>query len=142
MFRYLVRRVLGAAVILLIVTVTMFYLFFAVPRDPARAFCTRTCSEETLQIIKRSFSFDKPIWVQFWEWLSGIFVGRDTPLGHCNAPCLGFSFYSRDNILDTILDRAPVTLSLTFGAAVVTVSIGVGAGLLAAAKQGTLIDSV
>ena len=48
--------------------------------------------------------------------LAGIFVGRDYGgLGHCPAPCLGFSFVNRAPVWETILDRFPLTLSLTIG---------------------------
>jgi peptide/nickel transport system permease protein len=141
MFRFLVRRVLGAMVILLIISAITFWLFYAVPRDPAMMSCGKNCTPESLAQIRKNLGIDHSIPVQYWYWLKGIFVGRDyTGFGHCDAPCLGYSFANNVPVLDTIMDRLPTTLSLAFGAAVVFLVLGVGAGMVAALKQGQFLD--
>ncbi|MFF5535770.1 ABC transporter permease [Streptomyces cinerochromogenes] len=143
MFRFLVRRILGAAVILLIISALVFVLFYAAPRDPARIACGKVCTPETLALVKKNLAISDPLPVQYWEWLKGLFVGRDySSFGHCDAPCLGFSFQSREPVLDTILDRFPTTVSLSLGAAVVFLFFGVGTGMLAAVKQGKALDKI
>ncbi|MEU6671616.1 ABC transporter permease [Streptomyces sp. NPDC046727] len=143
MFRFLVRRILGAAVILLIISALVFVLFYAAPRDPARIACGKVCTPETLALVKKNLAINDPLPVQYWEWLKGLFVGRDySSFGHCDAPCLGFSFQSREPVLDTILDRFPTTISLSLGAAVVFLLFGVGTGMLAAVKQGKALDKI
>ncbi|MET9448786.1 ABC transporter permease [Streptomyces cinerochromogenes] len=143
MFRFLVRRILGAAVILLIISALVFVLFYAAPRDPARIACGKVCTPETLALVRKNLAISDPLPVQYWEWLKGLFVGRDySSFGHCDAPCLGFSFQSREPVLDTILDRFPTTVSLSLGAAVVFLIFGVGTGMLAAVKQGKALDKI
>lgn len=143
MFRFLVRRILGAAVILLIISALVFVLFYAAPRDPARIACGKVCTPETLALVRKNLAISDPLPVQYWEWLKGLFVGRDySSFGHCDAPCLGFSFQSREPVLDTILDRFPTTVSLSLGAAVVFLFFGVGTGMLAAVKQGKALDKI
>ncbi|OYP15569.1 ABC transporter permease [Streptomyces sp. FBKL.4005] len=143
MFRFLVRRILGAAVILLIISALVFVLFYAAPRDPARIACGKVCTPETLELVRKNLAISDPLPVQYWEWLKGLIVGRDySSFGHCNAPCLGFSFQSREPVLDTILDRFPTTISLSLGAAVVFLIFGVGTGMLAAVKQGKALDKI
>ncbi|MEU3525955.1 ABC transporter permease [Streptomyces sp. NPDC038707] len=143
MFRFLVRRILGAAVILLIISALVFVLFYAAPRDPARIACGKVCTPETLELVKKNLGISDPLPVQYWEWLKGLFVGREyTSYGHCDAPCLGFSFQNREPVLDTILDRFPTTISLSLGAAVVFLIFGVGTGMLAAVKQGKPLDKI
>ncbi|BCM69255.1 MULTISPECIES: ABC transporter permease [Streptomyces] len=143
MFRFLVRRILGAAVILLIISALVFVLFYAAPRDPARIACGKVCTPETLELVRKNLAISDPLPVQYWEWLKGLFVGRDySSFGHCNAPCLGYSFQSREPVLDTILDRFPTTISLSLGAAVVFLTFGVGTGMLAAVKQGKALDKI
>ncbi|GAA2202337.1 ABC transporter permease [Streptomyces bangladeshensis] len=143
MFRFLVRRILGAAVILLIISALVFVLFYAAPRDPARIACGKVCTPETLELVRKNLAISDPLPVQYWEWLKGLFVGRDySSFGHCNAPCLGYSFQSREPVLDTILDRFPTTISLSLGAAVVFLIFGVGTGMLAAVKQGKALDKI
>ncbi|MFF1440494.1 ABC transporter permease [Streptomyces sp. NPDC058295] len=141
MFRFLVRRVTGALVILLIISAITFWLFYAVPRDPAMMSCGKNCTPENLAQIRKNLGIDHSIPVQYWYWLKGVFAGRDyTGYGYCDAPCFGYSFANNVPVFDTIMDRLPTTLSLAFGAAAVFLVLGVGAGMLAALKQGRFLD--
>ncbi|MFI9342421.1 ABC transporter permease [Streptomyces sp. NPDC052773] len=143
MFRFLARRILGAAVILLIISALVFVLFYAAPRDPARIACGKVCTQETLELVKQNLGIADPLPVQYWEWLKGLFVGRDyTSFGRCDAPCLGYSFQNREPVLDTILDRFPTTISLAIGSAAVFLLFGIGTGMLAAVKQGKALDKI
>src|SRR5690606_16835062 len=90
---FLIRRILGALVILMIISAVTFYLFYAVPRDPARAFCGKICRPETLDLIRHNLGMDEPLFVQYWHWLTAIVTGREfVQFGACPAPCLGYSF--------------------------------------------------
>ncbi|MGW4565289.1 ABC transporter permease [Streptomyces sp. NPDC004561] len=143
MLRFLVRRVLGAMVILLIISAVTFWLFYAIPRDPAMMSCGKNCTPDMLQQVRHNLGIDHPIPVQYWYWLKGLFVGRSYgDFGNCSAPCLGYSFANREPVLGTILDRLPLTLSLAFGSAAVFLVLGVGSGMLAAVKQGKWQDKV
>ncbi|MEW9527974.1 ABC transporter permease [Microbispora sp. NPDC049125] len=143
MTSFLLRRVLGALVILLIISAVTFYLFYAVPRDPARAFCGKICRPETLALIRHNLGMDEPLFVQYWHWLAGIFTGREfVQFGECPAPCLGYSFATQEPVFGAIVDRFPVTLSLTIGASVVILSFGILTGMLAAWKAGRPIDKI
>ncbi|MFF1924297.1 ABC transporter permease [Streptomyces sp. NPDC058221] len=143
MLRFLLRRTLGAAVILLIISALVFYLFYAAPRDPARVACGKVCTPETLALVRHNLGIADPIPVQYWHWLLGIFTGRDYGVyGHCPAPCLGYSFINHEPVFGTIIDRFPTTLSLSVGSAFVFVIFGVGAGMLAAVKQGKPLDKI
>ncbi|MFI6727864.1 ABC transporter permease [Streptomyces sp. R-74717] len=143
MLRFLLRRVVGAAVILLIISALVFVLFYTAPRDPARVACGKVCTPETLALVRQNLGIADPIPVQYWHWLQGVFVGRDyASYGHCPAPCLGYSFINREPVFGTIVDRFPTTLSLSVGSAFVFVIFGVGTGMLAAVKQGKLLDKV
>lgn len=141
MFRFLVRRVLGALVILLIISAVTFFLFYAIPRDPARMACGKVCPDDLLAQVRANLGIADPMPVQYWHWLEGIFVGRDyTGVGHCNAPCLGYSFTNDVPVYDTIKDRLPTTISLAIGGAFFFLIIGIGTGMLAAVKQGKFLD--
>ncbi|WP_181802544.1 ABC transporter permease [Streptomyces shenzhenensis] len=143
MFRFLVRRTLGALVILLIISAVTFWLFYAIPRDPATMSCGKNCTPDMLAQIRKNLGINHPVPVQYWEWLKGVFVGRDyAGFGHCDAPCFGYSFANREPVLGTILDRLPLTLSLAFGSAVVFLVFGIGTGMIAAVKQGKWQDKV
>ncbi|MEU9285253.1 ABC transporter permease [Streptomyces sp. NPDC048275] len=143
MLRFLVRRILGAVVTLLIISAVTFMLFYAVPRDPARLTCGKLCTPETLELIRHNMGISDPLPLQYWHWLTGIFMGRDYgSYGQCDAPCLGYSFVNREPVLATIMDRFPTTVSLAIGSSVVFLIGGIGAGMIAAVKQGKTLDKL
>ncbi|CAL9309447.1 ABC transporter permease [Streptomyces griseoincarnatus] len=142
MLQFLIRRLTGAVVIMFLIGAFTFFLFYTVPQDFAALSCGKNCSPENLAVIRENLGLDKPITTQFWEFMSGIVAGRDFPQGHCSAPCLGVSFESGEFVWDSIIDRFPLTLSLTVGGLVIFLILGLGSGLLAAWKRGTVVDKI
>ncbi|MEV1010353.1 ABC transporter permease [Streptomyces sp. NPDC049881] len=141
MLRFILRRSLGALAILLIISAVTFFLFYAIPRNPALLACGKgVCTQEQLAVVEHNLGIDKPIPQQYWEYMIGIFAGREFPAGSCPAPCLGFSFRDNRPVLDTILDRLPTTVSLAAGGTVVFLILGLAFGMIAAWRRGTLLD--
>ncbi|MEI5527779.1 ABC transporter permease [Streptomyces brasiliscabiei] len=140
MLQFLIRRLIGAVVIMFLIGAFTFFLFYTIPQDFAQLSCGKNCSPENIAVIRENLGLDKPITTQFWEFMSGIVVGRDFAVGHCSAPCLGVSFQSGNFVWDSIVDSFPLTLSLTLGGLVIFLVLGLGAGLLAAWKRGTAVD--
>ncbi|GAA3011530.1 ABC transporter permease [Streptosporangium longisporum] len=143
MLPFITRRTLGAVVTLVIISAVTFFLFFAVPADPARLACGKVCPPDLLEQARHNLGLDQPLFAQFVAWLAGIFVGREYEgLGSCPAPCLGYSFVNREPVFETILDRLPVTVSLTVGAAAIFLVFGVLTGIVAALRQGKPLDKI
>ena len=144
MFEYLLRRVLGALAVLLILSAVIYGLFYLLPADPARLVCGVRCSPQDVAAVSRELGLNQPVSVQYWHFLSAIFVGRDYANGtgviHCAAPCLGYSFETGQSVDSLLLAALPVTASLTLGGAVLWVLLGVGAGLVSALRRGGLAD--
>ncbi|MFJ3509250.1 ABC transporter permease [Streptomyces luteogriseus] len=144
MFRYLTRRLLAAAVIMLVITTITFFIFFALPSDPALLACGKTCSPSRLAEIKHSLGLDRSYLTQYWEFLKGLVAGRDfgdqSVRIHCGAPCLGVSFQTDTPVLTTLLSDFPADLSLGLGAAVAFLVLGVGLGTVAAVRRGRAAD--
>ncbi|MFJ5730453.1 ABC transporter permease [Streptomyces paradoxus] len=144
MFRYLIRRLLAAALIMLVITTITFFIFFALPSDPALLACGKTCSPSRLAEIKHSLGLDQSYLTQYGEFLKGLFAGRDfgdqSVRIHCGAPCLGVSFQTDTPVLTTLLSDFPADLSLGLGAAVAFLFLGVGLGTVAAVRRGRAAD--
>ncbi|GHE04464.1 ABC transporter permease [Streptomyces alanosinicus] len=141
MLRFLVRRFIGAVVILFLLSMVTFVLFFGVPRDPALLMCGKTCNPDSIANIHHVLGLDKPITEQYWIFLHNLVMGSDQfAQGPCPAPCFGYSYHTNEQVWGTLMDRLPTTVSLTLGAAVCFLFIGLGTGLLAAWRRGTLID--
>ncbi|MGD1222701.1 MULTISPECIES: ABC transporter permease [Streptomyces] len=140
MLRFILRRTFGAVLILLLISAFTFFMYYAIPQDPATLACGKNCTPDALAIIHKNLGLDDPIPVQYWKFLSGLFVGRDFAVGHCPAPCFGVSFRDQQMVWDTIMDRFPLTLSLTIGGLLVFLIVGLGTGLIAARYRGTWLD--
>jgi peptide/nickel transport system permease protein len=142
---YAVRRVGGAAAVLLIMSAVVYVLFYLMPANPAQLVCgIKSCTPDRLAVISHGLGLDQPLYLQYWNFLVGVFAGRDISMGpstvHCAAPCLGYSFQYTEPVLQMILDRLPVSGSLVVGAAALWLTIGIGIGVLSALRRGRWVD--
>ncbi|MFE6833561.1 MULTISPECIES: ABC transporter permease [unclassified Streptomyces] len=153
MFVYIVRRMIAAVALLLVVSAITFAIFFLLPRlaggtvdSLATQYVGKNPSPESIAAVKQNLGLDQPLHQQFWEFLKGIFVGREFNFGpqpsQCHAPCLGYSFKDHVEVWPQMLERLPITASLAFGAAVVWLVTGVTTGVISALRPGSLFDRV
>ncbi|MGW1215257.1 ABC transporter permease [Streptomyces sp. NPDC002499] len=143
MLRFLFRRFLGAVVILFLLSIVTFLLFFGMPRDPALLMCGKTCNPTSLANIHHVLGLDKSIPEQYGIFLHNLVFGsNEFAQGPCPAPCFGYSYHTNDQVWSTLLDRLPTTVSLTIGGAVVFLIVGLGTGMIAAWKRGSLVDKI
>jgi peptide/nickel transport system permease protein len=144
--RFVLGRLAGMVVVLLVIALVTFVVFYLLPSDPARMSCGRPCSPESLATAKKFMQLDLPWYQQFASFLEGIFAGRTFGSGvtaiHCTAPCFGYSFQQNDETLHLILSRLPVTASIAVGAAIIWLLSGVGVGVLSALKPGRPVDRI
>ncbi|MET7848245.1 ABC transporter permease [Streptomyces avermitilis] len=141
MLRFLIRRTLGAGVILFLLSIVAFLLFFGMPRDPGLLMCGKTCTPANLANIHHVLGLDKSIPEQYWIFLHNLVLGsKEFTQGPCPAPCFGYSYHTNEQVWGTLMDRLPTTISLTLGACFFFLLIGLGTGLLAAWRRGTLVD--
>lgn len=147
MLAFAVRRLGQAVMVLLAISALTFLLFYAAPSDPARSACGPKCDSEQIAAIRHSMELDRPVTTQYAQYVKGIVVGRDITdvdgsARSCPAPCLGYSYFLHQDVRGAIADRFPVTLSLTLGAALVVVVLGMGVGFVAAVRRGSPTDRV
>jgi len=144
--RFVIRRTVSSVLILVVVSAVTFLLFFAVPGDPGRLSCGKICTADKLADIHHNLGLDRPIVVQYGEYMKGIAVGRDIEESgdpkHCPAPCFGYSFVNHQPVWQTFLDRFPATLSLAFGAALLFLIGGCTLGVISAMYQGRVFDKL
>jgi len=147
MIRFLTRRILVGVMTLIVISVIVFGLFFAVPSSPAKVMCGKNCDAASIAAVERRLEIDQPIVEQYTKFMKGIFVGRTYAPGsdfevRCDAPCLGFSFRNSEPVTDILKRTIPVTLSIVAGAAVLWLLIGVSLGMISALRKGTLFDKI
>ena len=151
MFAYIVRRLLWAVVLLFVLSVVTFSIFYLVPRlggatpeTLAGRYVGRAATAETVRLTAERLGLLDPVPVQYWNWVKGVFVGAKYDYGQgteqCPAPCLGYSFITRQPVWPELLDRAPVTISLVVGASLLWLVAGVTTGVISALRRGTVFD--
>ena len=129
MGRFIVRRVLASIPVLLLVSLITFVLLSLVPGDPASAFLDASATAEALERVRRELGLDRPFLVRMGEWYLRVLQGD-----------LGTSLLLNRSVTSAILERLPVTLSLTAMAFLVSVLLGMAAGVLAAVRHGKAAD--
>ena len=143
---FLVRRSLGTAVTLLAISVIVYVVFYATPGNVAQITCGPRCSPEQVHQVAQQLRLDDPLYVRYWHFLQGLFAGQDystgTSVEHCPAPCLGLSYQTDRQVMDIILTKLPVSLSLVLGAMVLWLVLGVGTGVLSAWRRGRFTERV
>ncbi|WP_433003137.1 ABC transporter permease [Kribbella sp. CA-294648] len=151
MITYIIRRLLAAVGLLFIVSAITFSIFYLVPRwagaSPetlATRYVGRAATEETVKLTAERLGLYDPIAVQYWNWAKGVVVGAEYDYGagveRCPAPCLGYSFITKQPVWPELLDRIPVTMSLAAGASVIWLGFGVAVGVLSALRRGSVFD--
>jgi peptide/nickel transport system permease protein len=126
---YLVRRVLRALTTLLGTTLILFVLVRVVPADPAVSIAGPKADPETLAAIRKDLGLDDPVVVQFGRYLGGLLRGD-----------LGRSYLTGRRVRDVIGERLPATALLAVTSLAVGFGLGLGVGLLTAARQGSAAD--
>ncbi|MCD2464574.1 MULTISPECIES: ABC transporter permease [unclassified Streptomyces] len=140
MTRFVLKRLAGAVLVLLALSVLVYALFYLAPGDPARLACGERCNPQQIAQVREQLGLNDSMAVQYLHFLQGVLTGRDystgTSLVHCDAPCLGLSYQSDQQVTRLILERLPATASLVVGALAVWLVVGVGTGLLSALRRG------
>jgi peptide/nickel transport system permease protein len=133
---YIARRLLWTAVVVAIVLAVTFLVFYKLPAgDPAVKFAGKSPTPELLAQIRHNLGLDQPIYVQFGRYVEHFFIGDQY-----GWPGLGYSFGGGVSVLSLVTERAPRTLLLIAGAAILWLVVGVAIGILSAIKRRTFID--
>jgi peptide/nickel transport system permease protein len=131
MTRYVLRRFLYAIPIAFGVSVVCFALVYIAPGDPLQTVLPADATAEVVEIVKRTYGFDKPLPVQFLIWLGKVLTGD-----------FGISIATRRPVADEILLAASNTGILVLFAVPIAFSIGFTMGTLAGCFPGRWVDRV
>src|SRR3954453_4458135 len=129
MLQLILRRILIMIPVLFLVSVMVFSLILLVPGDPAVTLSGENATQEQIAATRQRLGLDDPVLVQYGRWVS-----------HAVRGDLGKSLYSGQGVTNLIMQRMPVTLSLAAGAIVLSLLIGIPAGLLSALHRGRWAD--
>ena len=130
MTKYLLRRSLGAIVVMWAVATLVFFMLRAVPGDPFLAMVFDTGDPAAAEQMRRDFGLDRPLYVQYFKYFLQVLQGN-----------LGTSIYgSRIPVGQIIAEAFPRTMSLALLSFLLAIVIAVPAGLISALKKHSKLD--
>ncbi len=134
MSRYILRRLLIAVPTLIGITILIFLAMRVLPGDPLATIMSESTgnfvlTEAELAAARASLGLDKPLYIQYFDWIGEILRGD-----------LGSSFWTNEPISALILRRGPITAQIALMAVIFSWLIGVPLGLLSALWRNSMLD--
>lgn len=129
MLGYIARRLLATLPVIAMVAVVVFAILRLTPGDPAAIIAGDDATTEQLDQIRKSMGLDKPIYLQFIQWVTQLLRGD-----------LGVSLLSGTSVLGMIAGRMGPSLALALGTIVLAVIVAIPLGVIAAWNRGKLLD--
>jgi len=130
MQRYLVSRLIQSIAILFGVLVLVFFMV-RVTGDPATIMMPREASPESIEAFRHKMGFDRPVIVQFWDFLTHAVVGD-----------FGNSLHFKIPALPLILERLPATVQLAAGGMLLALVVAIPLGLVGGSTPGSVWDGI
>ncbi|MGH8810778.1 MAG: ABC transporter permease [Advenella sp.] len=129
MITYIARRLLATLPVIVMVAIVIFAILRLTPGDPAAIIAGDDATAAQLEQIRQTMGLDQPIYTQFVVWVGRLLQGD-----------LGVSLLSGTPVLQMIAGRMGPTLALAVSTIVLTVIIAIPLGVIAAWRQGKLLD--
>ena len=134
MHAFIIRRLIQAVVVLFLVSIIVFFAMRLLPGDPILMLVTSTeqaeYNEEQIRNLRHEFGLDRPIIIQYTDWISGVFRGD-----------FGTSILNRQPVIKELRRRLPITLYLGGLSFIIGHLIGIPAGIISAVRRGKWIDA-
>ncbi len=134
MRRSIIRRVLQFIPVLLGITFLAFLLIYLSPSDPVSVRMSAggiSVNPEIMESMRRYMGLDRPLLIQYGDWLWNILHGN-----------MGKSYITDADVLDQILKALPYTLKMAGASLLLTLCISIPVGILTAAMQNSKFDYV
>ena len=136
MSSYIIRRLIQMLLVLILITLLVFFVMRLAPGDPLMIYLARSgnlenMSFDQLEDLRIQYGLDKPLIVQYFNWVAGVFQGD-----------FGESIIYKQSVGRLLKDRFPVTLNLGIPALILSSVLGIAAGIVAAIWRGKWPDKV
>jgi peptide/nickel transport system permease protein len=130
MRRYIARQLVQFLVVILGISILAFAILHVLG-DPVLLLLPQNAGKEEFERYRHLLGLDRPLYVQYWKFLSNAVVGD-----------FGKSWYADTPAFRLVLERMPPTIYLTFAGLVVALLISLPLGILAALKRHSWVDSL
>jgi peptide/nickel transport system permease protein len=135
MTTYIASRLVQAVFILLLVTLIVFLAVHFLPGDPILMLMSREAFEQAtlqeIELIRHEYGLDKPVIIQYLDWIGDMLRGD-----------FGQSIVQNVPVLRLIIGRLGITMHLSLLAMVISIFIGMPAGVICAVRRATWLDTV
>ena len=135
MTTYIIRRLIQSVIVFFMITILIFLVMRLLPGDPIYMIISKAASETATEMqldkLRAEYGLDRPIAVQYIDWLGGVFRGD-----------FGVSILTSMDVREEIFRRLPITLHLGVLALILSFFLGIPAGIISAVRRGTWIDTV
>ena len=129
MTAYVLRRLLQMLPVLLVASFAIFAMIYAVPGGPVAVIVGENAGPEEIAAAIQRYGLDRPMVVQYADWLGRAAMGD-----------FGLSLHSRQPVLQLIGERLPATLQLALAAIVVALVIGIPVAIASAVRPNSWLD--
>jgi peptide/nickel transport system permease protein len=129
MLMFIIRRLFQTIPVIIGVTFVVFFIMQLVPGDPAVLLAGEGASKETIESIREQLGLNRPLYIQYFDYLMNLARGD-----------FGVSLKNSQPVLDEILVRLPITMELAFFSILITIVLGMGAGIISAVKPYSMQD--
>ena len=131
MVRYIVRRLLWVVVLLVIVSFITFVIFYLLPTaDPAQLRAGRQPNPELVEQIRERLGLNDPWYQQYGHYMERLVFHGD----------FGYSYQNNADVKTQLFDKAPASISVALGAAVIWLITGIAVGIISALRSRSVLD--
>ena len=131
MAKYIGKRILTAIPLLLVISILCFAMMNLAPYDAIDSMIKPGMSEEVIQLMREKYGYNQPAYVQYWEWLKGIFQGN-----------LGYSIVTKQSISIDLSVRLVNTIKLVLPSYLTAYVLSIVLGLVAGSHKNRWPDKV
>jgi len=130
MQRYFLSKI-GQSVLIFFGVLVLVFVMVRLTGDPAALMMPRNASPEQIEAFRESMGYNRPVIVQFWDFVTGALVGD-----------FGDSLHFKTPAFDLVLERIPATLQLAAIAMLMAIMVGIPLGLVGGFNPGSIIDTL
>jgi peptide/nickel transport system permease protein len=129
MWRFVLRRLAFIPIIAIAIGALTFFLLRIVPGDPATVLCGPQCTQERRDAIRTALHLDKPVVVQYGDWMKDVVTGN-----------LGTSLYGGTDVLTEVQHRLPVSFEIMLLTLIFSGAMGITFGIFSAVMRNSPLD--
>lgn len=130
MLRFILRRILLLIPVIIGATLLVYFILDLAPGDIVFSLGGDQMSDAEIALLRYELGLDRPFFVRYLQYMRGLLTGD-----------LGVSLISGRSVLETFLQRLPMTLRLALSASAISVLLALPIGIYSAVKKGTLRDN-